>query len=266
MTENSNVHLRLLTAKPRIDAGPVTDKNPDPALILLASDDTGLAASLDGMLELGTIRTIENRDPGVIQGQLEELHPRALLLDSRYLAETAPQLCQRLRRDGATTTLPIIVITTPEDIDMRLKAFENGADDCISVPGDLRELAVRIQSKIWRTAEPPAGRLRAGPIEIDLDRWSARISGTPVSLTKKEFLLLQALIESRGRTLTREYLLRKVWALSANVETRTIDVHVARLRRKLGAAGRLILTVRNVGFRLDIMPDWFTGRPSPASN
>lgn len=266
MIGDADIRLRSLPASARIDARHAMNNAFDPAPILLASDDTALAATLDDALELGSISTIENRQPAVIQREIEHLHPRALLLDSRFLAETAPHLCHRLRRDGATATLPIIVITSPDDIDMRVKALENGADDCISVPGDLRELTARIQAKLWRSSEPFAGRLRAGPIEIDLDRWSASLSGTPISLTKKEFQLLQALIESRGRTLTREYLLHKVWALSANVETRTIDVHIARLRQKLGAVGRLILTVRNVGFRLDIMPDWITGRPSPSSN
>jgi DNA-binding response OmpR family regulator len=111
-----------------------------------------------------------------------------------------------------------------------------------------------------RHACEQGSRLRAGPIDMDLDRWTVRINRKPVRLTKKEFLLLQALLEAKGRVLSRATLLARAWPRSSSHghDTRTVDVHISRLRRKLGETGRYILTVRNVGFRCDLLPEWIT--------
>ena len=96
---------------------------------------------------------------------------------------------------------------------------------------------------------------------MDLDRWTVIVSGAPIELTKKEFRLLQVLLEAKGRALTRDFLLQKAWSHATihGLDTRTVDVHIGRLRRKLGDAGRYIITVRNVGFRFDILPEWVIG-------
>jgi len=240
--------------------------SPASAPILIATDDPILTDTLGEILDNERIYSTTASDATSIGREVTELLPRALLLDSRFLKETTLVICRRMRRSQSTSELPIIVITSPENVTARIRALESGADDCVTAPGDLRELAARIRAKVRHDPPQPRGQLHAGPIELDLDRWTAHVSGQPLTLTKKEFMLLQALIESRGRTLSREYLLRNVWALNASVETRTIDVHIARLRRKLGPAGRYILTVRNVGFRLDLVPDWITGRPQPGTN
>ena len=236
------------------------------APILIATDDPILTDTLGEVLKNERIYSTTADDVATIGHEVEEILPSALLLDSRFLKETTLAICRHLRKSQSTSELPIIVVTSPENVTARVQALESGADDCVTAPGDLRELAARIQAKMRREPPQARGLLHAGPIELDLDRWTARVSGEPLTLTKKEFLLLEALIESRGRTLSREYLLRNVWALNESIETRTIDVHIARLRRKLGSAGRYILTVRNVGFRLDLVPDWITGRPSSKTN
>ena len=236
------------------------------APILVATDDASLTDTLDGILENEDVYSTASKDIASIDREVDQLLPRALLLDSRFMKDTTPVVCRHLRKTKSANELPIIVITTPEDVQSRVQALESGADDCITAPGDLREVAARILAKVRNEGPQQRGYLRAGPIEIDLDRWTARASGKEITLTKKEFLLLETLIESRGRTLSREYLLRNVWSLSESIETRTIDVHIARLRRKLGPAGRYILTVRNVGFRLDLVPDWITGRPPSRPN
>ena len=236
------------------------------APILIATDDPILTDTLGEILENERIYSTTSNDATSIGREVDQTLPRALLLDSRFLKDTTPVVCRNLRRNKATSELPIIVITSPENVTARVLALESGADDCVTSPGDLRELAARILAKVRHEPPLPRGRLHAGPIELDLDRWTARASGEPLTLTKKEFLLLEALIESRGRTLSREFLLRNVWSLNEPIETRTIDVHIARLRRKLGPAGRYILTVRNVGFRLDLVPDWIAGRTRPQTN
>lgn len=250
---------------PRWDAGQTLGRlmnaTANIAPILIVTDDERMAEDLRDALEGEPVAVTSARDPQRLFQEVADRLPRTLLLDGRLLADGTPRICQRLRSSRVTADVPIIVITAPEASTERIRALESGADDCVATPLDILELIARIRAKA-RQGGPPAalGHLHAGPIDLDLDRWTATVSGEALNLTKKEFLLLQTLIESRGRTLTREYLLQTVWSLRASVETRTVDVHIARLRRKLGPAGRYIVTVRNVGFRLDLMPDWLAGR------
>lgn len=111
---------------------------------------------------------------------------------------------------------------------------------------------------LQRFVPSPARILRAGSIELDLDRHEARIDGRTMALTLKEFELLRALMEAKGEVVSRELLLQRFWDLSlpSEMESRTVDVHIHRLRRKLGAEGRHILTVKNVGYRYDVSFDW----------
>lgn len=111
---------------------------------------------------------------------------------------------------------------------------------------------------LHRVVPSPARILRAGSIELDLDRHEARIDGRTMALTLKEFELLRALMEAKGEVVSRELLLRWIWGLSlpSEMESRTVDVHIHRLRRKLGADGRHILTVKNVGYRYGVSFDW----------
>ena len=257
---------RSLTLSPDLPARHMGGTSVASAPILVATDDTFLTDTLGEILENESIYSTTSNDLVSIGREVDQLLPRALLLDSRFMKDVTPIVCRHLRKKRSRNELPIIVITSPENVTARVQAFENGADDCITAPGDLREVAARILAKVRNEGPEPRGQLHAGPIELDLDRWTARISGEETTLTKKEFLLLETLIESRGRTLSREYLLRNVWSLSEPVETRTIDVHIARLRRKLGPAGRYILTVRNVGFRLDLVPDWIAEHPPSRPN
>jgi len=244
----------------------IMNMDSDSAPILIATNDAELIDTLSEILGDKHLRTTTASETGAIIREVGKLHPHALLLDSRFLEDTTALICRRLRSNHGTGTLPIIVITSPDNVVARIQALESGADDCVTAPGDLRELAARIRARVRKDMPRPRGLLHAGPIELDLDRWTAHVSGKPIALTKKEFMLLQALIESHGRTLSRKYLLQTVWSLRAAVETRTIDVHIARLRRKLGSAGRYILTVRNVGFRFDLVPDWVTGQVPPGTD
>jgi two-component system, OmpR family, alkaline phosphatase synthesis response regulator PhoP len=102
------------------------------------------------------------------------------------------------------------------------------------------------------------GVLAAGPIELDVDRYVAAVDGQPVALTAKEFHLLRTLIEARGRVVRREAALERVWNhdRDGGIESRTLDVHIRRLRKKLGSAGSRIMTIRNVGYRMNIAPAW----------
>jgi DNA-binding response OmpR family regulator len=189
--------------------------------------------------------------------------PDLLILDADLPGAGALEACRRLREDPATAAMPIIMITGSDSRTQRIAALETGADDCVTKPLDIDMLMAHIKALARRAMQAlvPGKRLRAGPIDMDLDRWTVTVSGAAIELTKKEFRLLQVLLEAKGRALTRDFLLQKAWSHATihGLDTRTVDVHIGRLRRKLGTAGHYIITVRNVGFRFDFLPEWVSG-------
>jgi len=180
--------------------------------------------------------------------------PDLVLLDLMMPAMDGLEVCRRLRQDPATAMLPIVMLTAKGDEVDRVLGLEIGADDYVVKPFSPKELLARVRAVLRRSRPAPgAGPLRLGALVMDLGTHTASVGGEPLTLTPKEFDLLRALVEARGRVLTREFLLDRVWGYSraSEIESRTVDVHVRRLRVKLGAEGRRILTVKGVGYRLD---------------
>lgn len=180
--------------------------------------------------------------------------PDLVLLDLMLPEMDGLEVCRRLRQDPATMALPIVMLTARGDEVDRVLGLELGADDYVVKPFSPRELVARIRA-VLRRARPPAGTapLVIGGLAIDAAAHHVTVGGTAVSLTRKEFDLLRALAEARGRVLSREYLLDHVWGYTAagEIESRTVDVHVRRLRQKLGAEGQRIGTVTGVGYRFE---------------
>ena len=156
----------------------------------------------------------------------------------------------------------------------RVAGLEMGADDYITKPFSLRELVARVRAVLRRPQQiAAAARISAtsaGALAIDFDAVSVRVSGAPVRLTKREFELLRFLVENRNRVLSRDRLLERVWGFDRQVETRSVDVHVGRLRGKLGTAGRQIETVIGMGYRfveepnaLEDLSSQFSDLPNP---
>ena len=172
--------------------------------------------------------------------------PDLVLLDLMLPELDGLEVCRRLRQDPATQGLPIVMLTARGDEVDRVLGLELGADDYVVKPFSPRELVARIRA-VLRRARPEAGHapLVVGRIAIDAAAYRVTVDGAAVSLTRKEFDLLQALAEAQGRVLSREYLLDHVWGYSAagEIESRTVDVHVRRLRQKLGAEGQLDPTI-----------------------
>jgi phosphate regulon transcriptional regulator PhoB len=180
--------------------------------------------------------------------------PDLVLLDLMLPEMDGLEVCRRLRQDPATMALPIVMLTARGDEVDRVLGLELGADDYVVKPFSPRELVARIRA-VLRRARPPAGAapLVIGRLAIDAAAHHVTVDGQAVSLTRKEFDLLRALAEARGRVLSREYLLDHVWGYTAagEIESRTVDVHVRRLRQKLGAEGQRIGTVTGVGYRFE---------------
>ena len=154
----------------------------------------------------------------------------------------------------ATANIPIIMLTARTSESDRVSGLDLGADDYVTKPFSLRELAARVRAVLRRRGnlapEAPKPQVYRGErLVADFDAISVAVDGTPVRLTRREFELLQFLVENKNRVLSRDRLLERVWGYDRFVETRSVDVHVGRLRAKLGAAGQQIETVVGLGYR-----------------
>jgi len=183
--------------------------------------------------------------------------PDLIILDLMLPGVDGLEVCRQLRRDASTTSVPIIMLTAKSDEVDRIVGLEIGADDYVGKPFSPKELVARVRAVLRRAhPDPVSPVLSVGPISLDAARHVVSVNGQPIVLTPKEFDLLQALLESAGCVLSREYLLNRVWgyARADVIESRTVDVHVRRLRAKLGDAGSRIATVKSVGYRFETDP------------
>ena len=186
---------------------------------------------------------------------VRDISPVVVLLDLMVPQLNGWEVCRRLKQDPDTTAIPVIMVTGRVEEGDKVLGFELGADDYITKPFSPRELIARVRAVVRRVKTPGADakrQLKAGELEIDRDRFEVRMQRRLVELTRKEFELLATLVGTPGRVFSREELLDSVWGRDGFVEPRTIDVHVARLRRKFAAAKvplPSIETVRGVGYR-----------------
>jgi two-component system phosphate regulon response regulator PhoB len=186
--------------------------------------------------------------------------PDLLILDRMLPGLSGDQVLERLKSEPATSNLPVLVLTAKREQEDRIEGFELGADDYLTKPFSPRELVLRARAILRRVQDAgitSGGRiLRAGPIRLDVGANQAVLDGQELNLTPTEFRLLQALMERRGRTQSRKQLLEKAWdvesAVSDRIQTRTVDMHVRRLRAKLGEVGDWIQTIRGFGYRLKV--------------
>jgi two-component system phosphate regulon response regulator PhoB len=186
--------------------------------------------------------------------------PDLVILDRMLPGLSGDEVLERLKAEPATSHLPVLVLTARRDQEERIEGLELGADDYLTKPFSPRELVLRARAILRRVQEAAmssGGRiLRAGPIRLDVGANQATLAGDELNLTPTEFRLLQALMERRGRTQSRKQLLEKAWdvesAVSDRIQTRTVDMHVRRLRTKLGEVGEWIQTIRGFGYRLKV--------------
>ena len=186
--------------------------------------------------------------------QVQASPPDLVLLDLMMPAMNGLEVCRRLRQDPATASLPIVMLTAKGDEVDRVLGLELGADDYVVKPFSPKELLARVRAVLRRSLPAPgASPTTLGALTIDPGTHTVSVGDEVLALTPKEFDLLRALVEARGRVLSREFLLDRVWGYSraSEIESRTVDVHVRRLRVKLGPEGRRVLTVKSVGYRMD---------------
>ena len=186
---------------------------------------------------------------------MKEAPPDLILLDLMLPGMDGLLVCQTLRSDPTTAAIPIIMLTARGEENERITGLELGADDYVTKPFSPRELTARVAALLRRvhrqTGARPGTPLKYGPLTIDLERHAVDVDGAAVRLTAKEFLLLQYLVEHRGRVLSRDLLLTDVWGYQYTGGTRTVDVHIRRLREKLPFLADAIVTIKQFGYRLE---------------
>ncbi len=222
--------------------------------ILIVEDDRNLAGLLKYNLEKAGYGCFHAATGEEALEQLREHAVNLVLLDIMLPGIDGFEVCRRIRQDVQYSDLPIVMLTAKgEEID-KVFGFELGIDDYVVKPFSPRELNLRIRAILKRDRRNRSNVqevLRAGSIEIDIGRHIAKLDGQPLALTLMEFKLLALLLKRRGQAQTREVLLSDVWDVDKSINTRTIDTHVTRLREKLGDAGKLIKTVRGLGYKFD---------------
>jgi two-component system phosphate regulon response regulator PhoB len=224
--------------------------------ILLVDDEADIVELLEYNLRQAGYSVLTAKDGATALAEVRRQRPDLVLLDLNLPDIPGTEVCKRLRRDPATQTIPIMMITARgEEID-RVVGFELGADDYVVKPFSPRELVLRIGAVLRRASMPPDApggrgeRIEIGPLVIDVPHHEVRVEGEVIELTALEFKLLYDLASRPGRVQTRDALLERVWGYAPGIETRTVDTHVKRLREKLRAARDSIETVRGVGYRI----------------
>jgi two-component system phosphate regulon response regulator PhoB len=222
--------------------------------LLLVEDDRALADLLMWHFERENYDIVRTADGDEALILAEERTPDLVILDWMIEGVSGIEVCRRLRRRGSTAHVPIIMLTARGEESDRIRGLETGADDYVTKPFSPRELLARVGAVLRRVRPALAGeQLAYADIEMDLDAHRVRRSGKPVQLGPTEFRLLRHFMEHPGRVFSRERLLDSVWAHDPEIDARTVDVHIRRLRKTLNHGGLpdMIRTVRSAGYSLD---------------
>ncbi|ACD89852.1 MAG: response regulator transcription factor [Chlorobium limicola] len=223
-------------------------------LLLVVEDDQNLAKLLGYNLERAGYKYHISETGEDALDQLLKRSFDLILLDIMLPGIDGFEVCRRIRQHQMLKDLPIIMLTAKgEEID-KVLGFELGIDDYVVKPFSPRELNLRIRAILKRDRRQRAGLqevLSAGGLDVDITRHQITLDGKGVILTLMEFKLLVALLKRKGQAQSREALLSDVWDVDKTINTRTIDTHITRLREKLGETGKMIKTVRGLGYKFD---------------
>ncbi len=234
--------------------------------ILIIEDDKDIVEALRYNLEKEkgfSVISAQSGDSGLAMAL--ETHPHLILLDIGLPGLNGFEVCRQIRKDEQTRQIPILILTARSSESDKVLGLELGADDYITKPFGIRELIARIRVAL-RRKDTESGTLPFyddGRLFIHFEDYILRLEGQEISLTVKEFNLLRLLIQNGGRVLTRDKILDSVWGYNYYGESRTVDVHIRRLRKKLGAwAETHIATIIGVGYRFDAAPNTLSVSPS----
>lgn len=223
--------------------------------ILIVEDEKDIVKMIEYNLKKEGYNILSARNGEAALTAASKEHPGLIILDIMLPGIDGLEVCKTLKNDPGTASIPIIMLTARSQESDKIVGLELGADDYMTKPFSPRELAARIKAVLRRAKEKDAapGLLTAGDLVMDLSRISVTLKGRPIELTAKEFELLKTLIKAKGRVLSRDHLLDTIWGFdhAAEIQTRTVDVHIRTLRKKLKSEAKHVITVKNYGYRFE---------------
>ncbi len=224
--------------------------------VLIVDDEQDVLDLLVYNLQKAGYKTICARDGAVALQKARDEAPSLIILDLMLPQLDGTEVCRQLKAGSKTAHIPIIMLTAKaEEVD-RVVGLELGADDYVTKPFSPREIVLRVKTVLRRATgkTTPAEILKFDDLTVDIGKHEVSLKGKAIELTVTEFKLLATLMERRGRVQSRDRLLTDVWGYQGDVDTRTVDTHMRRLREKLGKAADYVETVRGVGYRFAAQP------------
>ena len=223
--------------------------------ILIVEDEKDIVKMLDYNLKKEGYKTLVAHDGEDALDAANTKRPDLVLLDLMLPGMDGLEVCKSLKGGSKTALIPIIMLTAKSQESDKVVGLELGADDYVTKPFSPRELIARIKAVLRRMKEKDKlpEVIKIGELRIDFSKIAVTVKDKPVELTAKEFELLKTLIEVKGRVLSRDYLLDNIWGFdhAMEIQTRTVDVHIRTLRKKLKSEAKRILTVKNYGYRFE---------------
>ncbi len=224
--------------------------------ILIVEDEKDIIKMLEYNLKKEGFKVISAGDGEDALDLAVRGQPDLILLDLMLPGMDGLEVCKALKKESKAAAIPIIMLTAKGQESDKVVGLELGADDYMTKPFSVRELIARIKAVLRRVAEKEKlpEIFQAGDLKIDFAKISVTVKDKPVELTAKEFELLRTLLAAKGRVLSRDYLLDTIWGFdhAMEIQTRTVDVHIRTLRKKLKNASKYILTVKNYGYRFEV--------------
>ncbi|MGY8963647.1 MAG: response regulator transcription factor [Rhodospirillales bacterium] len=220
--------------------------------ILVVEDEPDTAELLEFHLENAGYKVTIAEDGYEALKKIHKLRPDLLILDLMIPEIDGFEVCRLIRKDPANESLPVMICTAKSDETSKIQGLDFGADDYVTKPFSPREVVLRVKNLLKRSDSvnrTDIERLSIGKITIDKNSYEVSVEGELLELTATEYKLLILLIERKGRVQSRDILLRDVWGYESNIDTRTVDTHVRRLRTKLNGASDNIVTVRGFGYK-----------------
>ncbi|MBP3742866.1 MAG: response regulator transcription factor [Treponema sp.] len=220
-------------------------------MIYILEDDDNIRKLINYSLKSQGFEVQDFALPSAFWTALQTTNPDLLLLDIMLPEEDGISILKKLRSNPKTSTIPVIMLTAKDSEYDVVTGLDSGADDYVTKPFGMMALVSRIKAVLRRYEKTDSHKelIQAGELKIDENQHTVFIHNRQLFLTVKEFDLLVLLIKNRGNVLTREMLLEHIWDISADIESRTVDVHIRTLRQKLGDAGNAIETIRGVGYK-----------------
>ena len=220
-------------------------------MICIVEDDQNIRQMESYALKTAGYETAECEDAAQLYALLKEKIPRLIVLDIMLPGEDGLSILNKLKKDRRLCTVPVVMVTAKTEEMDTVRALDAGADDYVAKPFGIMEFISRVKAVLRRIEQPDTKQLVCSGIVLNDDTRTVTANGQPVELTFKEYELLKLLMRNPGLVFSRDKIMDKVWGTDYQGETRTVDMHIKTLRKKLGDMAHCVKTIRNVGYKID---------------